>query len=311
MKKTISVSIALARRIITNPLFHFLTLGAAIFVLFEIAANEGTVYDSKIINVDRDALLTFVQYRTRAFEPAAAAARLAGMTEEELERLIDDYVREEALHREAKALGVDRNDYVIKRRMIQSIEFITDGFVAAAVEVTDEDIAAYYEKNREEYYRSPVVTFAHVFIDGTGRPRTDAYALASAKLEELNREQASFGDAPGHGDRFPLFVNYVDRDPQFIASHFGAAMARAVFELEPNDSAWHGPFESEFGLHLVMLSKKTEGTYPTLTEIANTVRDDAVRDKTAATKEQAIQAIVDTYDVRRTFGPPAVMQAKN
>ncbi len=86
-------------------------------------ASDEAAYDSKVIDVDREALLTFVQYRSRAFQPQAAATRLDGMSEEEVERLVRDYVREEALHREALALGMDKNDYVIKRRMIQSIEF--------------------------------------------------------------------------------------------------------------------------------------------------------------------------------------------
>ena len=82
----------------------------------------------------------------------------AGLSGEELERLVDDYVREDALHREAIALGVDKNDYIIKRRMIQSIEFITDGFVTAAVEISDDDVEAYLEANRDDYYIEPYVT---------------------------------------------------------------------------------------------------------------------------------------------------------
>ena len=137
-------------KLIKEPLVHFLAIGLGLFVLFEFVAGDDAAYDSKIINVDRDALLTFVQYRSRAFEPQMAAARLDGMSEAELDRMIKDYVREEALHREALALGMDKNDYVIKRRMIQSIEFITDGFVTAAVEVADEDVETYFEANRED-----------------------------------------------------------------------------------------------------------------------------------------------------------------
>ena len=129
------------KKMLRDPLVHFLVFGLGLFVLFELVASDDAAYDSRVIDVDRDALLTFVQYRSRAFQPHAAAARLDGMSEEELDRLISDYVREEALHREAKALGVDKNDYIIKRRIIQSIEFITDGFVTAAVDVSDDDIA--------------------------------------------------------------------------------------------------------------------------------------------------------------------------
>jgi hypothetical protein len=223
------------------------------------------------------------------------------MSEDELERLIADYVREEALHREAKALGVDQNDYIIKRRMIQSIEFITDGFVTAAVDVSDDVIAAHYEANREDYYINPYVTFTHVFFDGERHNRNEALALATAKLEELNSQQVQFSNAPRHGDRFPFFVNYVERDPQFVASHFGMPMAEDVFALESSDSTWHGPFESQYGMHLVLMTRKAEGRYPELAEIEAGVRDDAEREAIATLKDQAIQAIVDTYEVRRSF----------
>ena len=289
------------RKILRDPLVYFLMAGFGLFLLFDLVASDEAAYDSRVIKVDRDALLTFVQYRLRAFEPRAAAARLDTMPEDELDRLIADYVREEALHREAKALGMDRNDYIIKRRMIQSIEFITDGFVTAAVNVSDEDVSAYYEANREDYYISPFVTFTHVFFDGERHSRDDAFALAKAKLAELNEQQVPFSDAPRHGDRFPYFVNYVERDPQFVVSHFGVPMAEQVFALDPADATWYGPFESEYGMHLVLLTRKDAGRYPELEEIQAAVRDDVEREAIATQKDKAIQAIVDTYEVRRTY----------
>lgn len=288
-------------KILRDPLVYFLLVGLGLFVLFDVVASDDAAYDSRVINVDRDALLTFVQYRSRAFEPQAAAARLDNMPEDELDRLVADYVREEALHREAKSLGVDQNDYIIKRRMIQSIEFITDGFVTAAVDVSDKDVSAYYEANRDDYYVSPYVTFAHVFFDGERHSRDEAFGLAQAKLAELNERQVPFSDAPRHGDRFPYFINYVERDPQFVTSHFGAPMAEQVFVLEPDDTNWHGPFESEYGMHLVLLTRKVAGRYPELAEIEANVRDDTEREAIAAQKDKAIQAIVDTYEVRRTL----------
>ncbi len=288
-------------KILKDPLVYFLLVGCGLFLLFDIVASDDAAYDSRVIKVDRDALLTFVQYRSRAFEPQAAAARLDNMPEDELDRLIADYVREEALHREAQALGMDKNDYIIKRRMIQSIEFITDGFVTAAVDVSDDDVSAYYEANREDYYVSPYVTFTHVFFDGERQSRDDAFGLAKAKLAELNEQQVPFSDAPRHGDRFHYFVNYVERDPQFVASHFGAPMAEQVFALDPGDATWHGPFESEYGMHLVLLTRKAAGRYPELAEIEAVVRDDAEREAIAAQKDKAIQAIVDTYEVRRIY----------
>jgi hypothetical protein len=293
-------------KILRDPLVYFLLAGLGLFLLFDVVASDDAAYDSRVINVDRDALLTFVQYRSRAFEPSAAAARLDAMPEDELDRLIADYVREEALHREAQALGVDKNDYVIKRRMIQSIEFITDGFVTAALDVSDEDVSAYYEDNREAYYISPFVTFTHVFFDGERHNRDEASGLAKAKLAELNEQQVPFSDAPRHGDRFPYFVNYVERDPQFVVSHFGVPMAEQVFALDPADTTWHGPFESEYGMHLVLLTRKVAGRYPELVEIEANIRDDTEREAIAAQKDKAIQAIVETYEIRRTYKPELI-----
>jgi hypothetical protein len=131
-------------KIVKEPLLHFLALGLGLFVLFDLVASDDAAYDGKVISVDREALLTFVQYRSRAFEPRMAGERLDSMPDDEFDRIVGDYVCGEALHREALALGMDKNDYIIKRRMIQSIEFITEGFATAAVEISDENIEAHY-----------------------------------------------------------------------------------------------------------------------------------------------------------------------
>jgi hypothetical protein len=288
-------------KLFKEPLLHFMLAGIALFVLFELTADDDASYDARVIDVNRDALLTFMQFRSRAFEPSVAAAQLDNLTPEELDRLIADYVREEALHREALALGVDKNDYVIKRRMIQSIEFITNGFVTANIEVSDEGIAAYFDEYRDDYYIQPYVTFAHVYF-GTGqRSKEEALALAQAKLDEMNRSNARFSDATRHGERFPYFVNYVERAPNFIASHFGHQMTDALFALEPNDAEWRGPFLSSYGAHVVLLARNVAGRYPGLDEVLADVRQDAERKLLDEAQEKAIDAIVGTYEVRRNL----------
>ncbi len=301
MTAAFSFAITSMKKILKEPLLHFRLIGLGLFVLFEIVAGDADEYDSRVIEVDRDRLLTFVQFRTRAFEPSAAAERLDGMSPEELELLIEDYVREEALHREALALGMDKNDYVIKRRMVQSIEFITNGFVTAAVDVADADIEEFYAANREDYFVPPFVTFAHVFISAEDREAEVVADRADALLAELNATQAPFSHAPRYGDRFPYFVNYVERSPELVASHFGAGMAEALFSLQPSETTWQGPFESAYGVHLVMLVRKAEGRYPELEEISDTVRQDAEREAVNSLQDEAIQAIVDTYEIRRSL----------
>ncbi|HSM29647.1 MAG TPA: peptidylprolyl isomerase [Woeseiaceae bacterium] len=286
------------KRLLREPLVHFLAIGLGLFVLFDLVAPEDAGLDEKTIVVDRPALLTFIQFRSKAFNPDAAAARLDALSDQELERLVDDYVREEALYREALALGMDQNDYVIKQRLIQSLQFITNGFVSAAVDISDEDIAEYYAANRDDYYVDPYVTFTHVYFSSDRHGREQARQLAQAKLAELNSEGVPFSESTRHGDRFLYNVNYVERTEDFVGSHFGRSMASELFALEADDGRWHGPLESAYGFHLVMVTRRTEGAYPPLEEIADSVREDALRIKLDKQNERAVQAIVDTYDIR-------------
>lgn len=292
-------------RLLREPLVHFLAIGVALFVLFDLVAPEDSDLDSRTIVVDRDALLTFIQFRSKAFNPEVATARLDALQGAELDLLVKDYVREEALHREALALGMDQNDYVIKQRLIQSIQFITNGFVNAAVDVSDDEVAEYYEANRDDYYVDPYATFTHVFFSSDRHGREQAMQLAESKLAELNEKGVPFSESTQHGDRFLYNVNYVERTQDFVASHFGTPMAEAVFALQPDDGRWHGPIESAYGYHLVLLTKRIDGFYPPLEEIEDAVREDALRLALVRANDRAVQAIIDTYDVRVDLRPGA------
>ncbi len=290
------------KRLLKEPLVHFVAAGLGLFVLFGLVNRGGEKDDDpNVIIVDRDTLLTFVQYRTKAFELSVAAARLDALSNEELERLIDDYVHEEVLHREALALGLDRDDYIIRRRLVQKVEFITEGFAEASSELDEAALQRYFEANKSDYYVEPFVTFTHVFFETEDRPRQEARALADKKLTELNRNKVPFSDAPQHGDRFLYHVNYVERTPEYVASHFGIEMAKAIFELEPSDELWAGPFDSLYGAHLVLLTTNEPGREPTLEEIRGRVVDDARRADVRERTAEAIDDIVDAYDVRIVY----------
>ena len=293
------------RHWLKEPLLHFLGAGVGLFVLFGIVNRDEPEDDPNVVVVDHDALLTFVQYRIKAFNPALAEKKLEGLSDEELERLIDDYVREEVLYREAVALGLDEDDYVIRRRLVQKLEFITEGFAEAAVESDDAALQRFFEAQRADYYVEPFVTFTHVFFETEDRPREDARARAEKKLVELNRNSTAFSDAPKHGDRFLYHVNYVERTPEYVASHFGGPMAKAIFELEPNDLVWRGPFDSPYGVHLVLLTTSEPGREPELAEIEGRVREDWRRSVIRAETESAIADVVDSYEVQVSYERPS------
>jgi hypothetical protein len=289
------------KRFLKEPLVHFLAAGLGLFVLFGLVNRGELNADPNVIIVDHNALLTFVQYRIKAFNPALAERKLSSLSDDELQQLINDYIREEVLHREALQLGLDEDDYIIRRRLVQKLEFITEGFAEAGAEVDQAALRRYFDANEGDYYVEPFVTFTHVFFDTENRRREVAHEAAEKKLVELNRKGVPFAEAPQHGDRFLYHVNYVERTPEYVASHFGVPMAKAVFELEPNDLMWKGPFDSQYGVHLVMLTTNEPGRDPELSELEGRVREDARRAMIREETETAIADVVAEYDVHVVY----------
>lgn len=281
-----------------EPLLHFLLLGAALFCLYAYLSRGSGEYDPQTIVVDRGKLLTFVQYRSRMFDAEQFNALLDSLSEEELRRLIHDYVREEALYREAKALHLDSNDYVARLRLIQQLEFVTRGIAESQVELTPQQIQSYYEAHAAQYRVSAKVTFTHVFFRSEQRGSAQAEVLARGELAKLNQGRVRFDQAPAHGERFLYHVNYVERDPEEVASHFGTRMQEQLFALRPSARAWRGPFQSPYGFHLVMLTHSQAGYLPSLEEVNAKVEQDARAALLDARFQESLQSVVSAYKVR-------------
>ncbi len=283
-------------RFLRDPLFHFAAVGLALFLLFSALGQAETDADSSEILVNRDTMLTFIQYRTRSFDRALAEQRLDALSEEERQRLVDEYLREEVLYREGLGLGLDADDYVIRRRLIQKVEFLAEGFAGAAIELTDEDLQAHFEQNKQDYFVAPSITFTHVFFDRS-KHGDGALALAEAALTRLNAEQVPFSGAPGQGDRFPFHVNYVERTYDFIASHFGPEMTADLFALSAEEGVWQGVYTSPYGAHLVMVTSLSQGQDAEFEAVKTRVAEDARRARLEADKEAAIARIASEYDI--------------
>jgi parvulin-like peptidyl-prolyl cis-trans isomerase-like protein len=287
-----------------EPIVHFLLAGLALFTLYNmVSAREKEAGESQIIVVDRAVLLTHIQHLSKVFEPQLAEARLDAMEPGELKRFIDDYIQEEALYREALALGLDADDYVLKRRLVQKVEFLAQGLAGAATDLDDPALEAFLEANKQDYFIQPTITFAHVFFDAEKRGLKEAEHAARRELSALNSVHTGFTDAAQYGDRFLYHVNYVDRTQQDIASHCGKDMAKAVFALKADGEKWRGPYASPYGFHLVLVTKSESGRTPALTDIRDRVAEDARRTQMLLRAQEAIDTIVSSYDVRIRYGP--------
>lgn len=284
-------------RLIKDPLTHFLVLGAVIFAVYPVFDERGAPEpDADTIVVDEAALLRFIQFRSRAFNEEHFREQLASMPADELQLLIDDYVREEVLFREATKLGLDEDDYIIRRRLVQKMEFLSDTSARTDAEISDDELQAYFAANRDRYYAEPHVTFTHVFFDADRRGWKDAEQLAQEASREFAANPPAFDESIEHGDRFPFHLNYVERVPELVAAHFGENASQTIFALEPG--TWHGPIRSTFGYHLVLVSGRAEGRFPALEEVADRVREDAIAKRKNAILADGIADVVDTYDVR-------------
>jgi hypothetical protein len=278
-------------KLIGDPLSHFIVFGALLSLgFFWLESPNELASDNKLIQVDQETLLTFLQYRSKAFDRETFEAALTSMSAEERQTLIDDYVRSEVLLREAEAIGLSRDDAVIRQRLIQRMEFAMQGLVAERQTYSEQDLTHYFEENRAFYRTEPALTFTHVF--------TRDEAQSGALLSALQAGDVSPAASLEYGERFPYFTNYVDRTEDFITSHFGQEMTAALFTLPVGDATWHGPLRSSLGFHMVQVTRSDPARLPELEEIRDRVITDMQRAGLDESLDSAVKALISSYDVQ-------------
>ncbi|MDE0005785.1 MAG: peptidylprolyl isomerase [Rhodospirillaceae bacterium] len=282
------------KKLLRDPLLHFVVLGLGLFLLYQVSDQQAG--DDEIL-IDRDALLRHLQYQSVAFDRAQFELFLDDMSARETADLIVEAAREEILYREALALGLDRDDYIIRSRLVQKLRYLAEGFAGDADVLSEEDIAAYFDANRDNYVVDPFITFTHVFFNAERRGWDEARALAETKLQELNDGPVPFDESSAHGDRFPYFVNYIERPPQLIASHLGGEMSDALFQFPADDTLWRGPFESRFGTHLVLITDQQPRRMPDFDEVRDRVAAHAQAARDRDLTDAAIDEIVSRYTI--------------
>ena len=277
---------------------HFLALALVLFATFSLL-NGDREASPREIRIDEATLLNYVQYRSRAFNEDQARQRLGAMPAAEKKRIVNNLIREEVLYREALAMGMDKEDYVIKQRLIQKMEYLARGFGLENTELENAEVEAYFRNHAATYVEAPGATFTHVFIKAEDNGDV-ALAKAGELLAELNNRQVAFSRATTFGDRFIYHSNYVERDKGLIASHFGDEFAEALFALPADENHWQGPLRSRYGAHLVLLTNKTPGGLPPLESIYSRVAEDAKQWVLSQQADKAIAEMIDQYRVEIT-----------
>lgn len=272
------------KQVFKEPLLHFLVLGAVLFVVYSVMQKPGQGGEQGKILVTKGQIAHLANGFAQAWRRPPTPEEMAG--------LVRDRVREEVYAREAIAMGLDKDDTVIRRRLRQKLEFVSEDIVAQA-EPTDADLHAYLQAHPEAFRVGPRISFSHVYLSPQRRGRTlkrDAEQL----LAQLNRAGAK-ADASALGDSLMLERSFDALPRGEVAKLFGENFAEKLGGLAPG--RWQGPVESGYGVHLVLVNERIEGGMPALAEARDAVRREWANARRLEANEALYQQLLKRYTV--------------
>lgn len=266
--------------LLRQPLIQFLALGLLLFGLYLLLGDRRQDEGKKIVvSAQRIELLASLWQKQWRRPP----------TPDELDGLIRSAVREEILYREALAMGLDRDDTVIRRRLAQKLEFLAQD-LASQVEPTPVDLETFYAEHAEIFQEPARITFTHVYVN------VDTHGADSATVaDDLLTELRAGGDPGQLGDRFMLQSLYLRKSPDEVARHFGGQFSAAVFEVEVGE--WAGPLRSGYGLHLVLVSNLAESYLRPLEEVRDKVKNELISFRRREMDENLYARLREGYEV--------------
>ncbi len=272
------------RRWLREPLLHFLILGALLFLLFHFVKGGFATKQNEIV-VSIGTVRTISDGFQRVWKRPP--------TQQEMDSLIQDYIQEEIYYREAMAMGLDRDDTIIRRRLRQKMEFLADG-MGYIKEPTEKDLQSYLQKHPEKFRVENRFTFSQVYLN----PEQHQNSLpqdATQLLAKLNNAGNSV-DTSEYGDRFMLGYYFSNQSESNVARTFGDQFAKQLAQLETGK--WVGPVESGYGQHLVLISNRTEGRIPPLSEVRKKVQSEWMNDESKQTSEKFYESLRSRYTVK-------------
>lgn len=269
--------------LLREPLLHFLAIGFALFVLFYQLSDTTTEAENRIVITQADLdLLATTWLRSMGRPPSA----------EEREQQLEFYIREQILSREAMAMGLDKDDAIVRRRLAKKMEYLFND-LSFIPEPTETELNEYLSEHASIFTLPADITFSQIFFDPNHRGQKtnkDAEQL----LKQL-KETTTAVDTINLGDRslLPYELNK-ERESQ-VTSMFGAAFSKQAFALPVN--TWQGPIDSEYGVHLIYINSRTEAQLPPLAEIRERVASEWRGAKQKNANEMFYQSLHQRYEI--------------
>ncbi len=258
-----------------DPLILFLLAGTVIFFVADWLAEDDIPYAIEV--TDQDLKRLSDQWQMQMRRPPSP---------QELAGLVDQFVKEEIYYREARRLGLDANDTIVRRRMVQKLTFLTED-IATAAAPDEAQLRAYYDANLDDYRLPERISFKHRYFSADRRENAQADAAAA------------LGDDTVSGDPFMLQREYGQRSAREIRDLFGREFADQIMHL-PVSEQWQGPIKSAYGWHAVLVTAKAPATTQPFTQVAKRVASDAQQ----AARRDANEAYYDELKARYEINYP-------
>jgi hypothetical protein len=211
--------------------------------------------------------------------------------EQELQGLIEDYIRDEVFYREGRAAGLDRDDVIIRRRVRQKMEFLAEEM--SIPEPSDEQLAAYLASNPERFRAEDQITFHQIFLSATRRANT----LESDSKQVANVLARANGavDATALGDPFLLGDEFRSVSPSKVTSIFGEDFSKRIAVMETG--RWQGPVSSSFGQHFIFISDRISGGYSPLDDVRPAVSREWANARRLEAERKLYASLRERYEI--------------
>jgi hypothetical protein len=266
------------RRVLREPLLHFFVLGVALFALHG-WLNRGALIAPGEIFVSRGLVSSLQSQFERVWQRAATPA--------ELQHLVDTWVREEIFYREGLAMGLDRDDPVVRRRVGQKVQFIVESVAPAPPQTAE--LQAWLDAHPDNYAIEPRYSLRQVYFD----PQRHGTSL-ERDIESARRNLARGANEAGDSTLLPFELrNSAHSD---VEREFGREFTAALKNLPLG--AWQGPLRSAYGLHLVQLSERSDAHVPPLQQVRAAVERDLLQARASQANEAVYDRLRANYRVR-------------
>jgi len=272
-------------KFLREPLVQFFFIGMCIYGAYALYGTPDEGLEDNTIVVDTS--------RIAAFKTAWEQRWNRPPTEQELNGLIDQFIREDILYREAIAMGLDKDDPITRRRMAQKLEFLSKN-IASLKEPEAGELERFFEENKEQYKIPDLITFSHVFIDPD--KRGDAtLGDAALLLSELQAAGPPDTNVSGLGDRFMLQNYYPQKSELEIRKLFGTGFATSVMQLEIEQ--WHSPVLSGYGTHLVYVYALEIAPLPVFEDVQASVMENWQAQQQEEFNEAYFESLKSRYQI--------------